>query len=81
MILTSLPHSSLSSPAPHEPQTHIVPKYVMYYFHRQRTRSLAQQPYERFIGAGLNPLTILRRKKLIKHLETVRKKGLNYHPS
>ena len=39
------------------------------------------QPYERFIEASLNPLTRLRRKKLIKHLETVRKKGLNYHPS
>ena len=39
------------------------------------------QPYERFMGASLNPLTRLRRKKLIKHLETVRKKGLNYHPS
>ena len=39
------------------------------------------QPYERFIGASLNPLTRLRRKKLIKHLEPVRKKGLNYHPS
>ena len=39
------------------------------------------QPYERFMGASLNPLTRLRGKKLIKHLETVRKKGLNYHPS